>query len=192
MLNVEQIEDWVGQEVLDSENERVGKLEDVFYSTAGGDAVFASVKSGLLGRHSDVVPLASASVGRSYVRVAYTKEQIADANSDVDTSDGVHRESARRLGVAYGIELRQDEDFESATVINERKQALADARGQADALEEQARRRAAEADAAQGTAQSAHQDATEKSEQSERAQAQAEQARADAERIARPSRQNEA
>jgi hypothetical protein len=186
MLNVEQIEEWAGQDVLGSDNERVGKLEDVFYSTASGDAVFASVKSGLLGRRSNAVPLASASVGREYVRVAYTKAQIEDANSDVDTSAGVDRESARRLGVAYGIELLADDDFESATVINERKQAVADARGQADTLEQQAQQRAAEADAAQGAAQSAHQDASEKSEQSEQARAEAERARADAERIARP------
>ncbi len=186
MLNVDQIEEWLGQDVLDSQEERVGKLEDVFYSSAGGEAVFASVKSGLLGRHSSVVPLAGASVGRDYIRVAYTKAQIEDASSDVDTSGGLGRESANQLGGAYGIELRQDEDFESASVINERKQAVADARGQAEALEDEARRRAGEAETARGAAQSAHQDATEKSELSERARAEAERARADAERIARP------
>jgi hypothetical protein len=186
MLNVEQIEEWAGQDVLDSEDERVGKLEDVFYSTAGGDAVFASVKSGLLGRHSSIVPLAGAAVGRDYVRTAYTKAQIEEANSSVHASGELNRESAHQLGVAYGIELGPDEGFESATVINERKQAIEDARGQAEVLEEEARRRADEAEAAQGTALSAHQDATEKSEQSERALAEAEQARADAERIARP------
>jgi hypothetical protein len=186
MLNVEQIEEWAGQDVLDSEDERVGKLEDVFYSTAGGDAVFASVKSGLLGRHSNLVPLAGASVGRDYVRTAYTKAQIDDANSDVDAGGELSHESARQLSSAYGIELRQDEEFESATLINERKQAVAAARSEADALEAEAQKRAAEAEEAQGTAQSAHQNATEKSEQSARALAEAEQARADAERIARP------
>lgn len=186
MLNVDQIEEWLGQDVLDSQDERVGKLEDVYYSSAGGEAVFASVKSGLLGRRSSVVPLAGASVGRDYIRVGYTKAQIEDAGSDVETSDGLSRETASELGGAYGIELRPDEDFESASVINERRQAVADARSQADALEDEAQRRAVEAEAAQDTAQSAHQDATDKSELSERARAEAERARADAERIDRP------
>lgn len=158
----------------------------MFYSSSDGEAVFVSVKSGMFGRHSSVVPLAGASVGRDYVRVAYTNTQIEDADSDVDTSGGVDREIARQLGGVYSIELRQDEDFESASVINERQQAAADARSQAEALEDEAQRRAAEAEQAQGTVQSAREDAAEKVEQSERSRVQAEQARADAERLARP------
>jgi len=68
MLSIEQVEEWVGQEVVDVDGERVGKLDEVYYSTTTNEAVFAVVKSGLLGRHSSLVPLAGASVGREYLK----------------------------------------------------------------------------------------------------------------------------
>ena len=43
MLGVEEIEDWVGQDVFDSGGERVGKLQEVFYLTRTGEATFATI-----------------------------------------------------------------------------------------------------------------------------------------------------
>jgi hypothetical protein len=184
MLSVEQIEEWLGQEVLDSSGERVGKLEEVFYSSAGGEAVFASVKSGLLGRHSSMVPLAGATVGRDYLRLAYSAEQIDRGDSEVSVKDAtLQHEDARRLGELYGVEVAPEDDFEAASVINERALAAEQARKQADELEQEARRRATEADQAQGAAHGAGETAAEKAEQAERARAEADLARAEADRI---------
>jgi hypothetical protein len=181
---VEQIEEWIGREALDAEGERVGKLDEVFYSTATGEAVFAAVKSGLLGRHSSFVPLASAAAGRDYVRLAYGKAKIEDADSEMKGSDEVNGDSARRLGELYGLQLAPDEEFESATVVNERREAAAEAQRRATELEDEARQRESDAYEATGSAQSAQEQAAAKTEESEQARAQAEQARRDAERIA--------
>jgi hypothetical protein len=186
MANVEQIEDWLGREALDLEDEKVGKLDEVYYSKATGDAVFASIKSGLLGRHSSLVPLAGASVGRDYVRLAYSAKQIEQAGSDINVHETVNHDDARRLGELYGIALTPDDDFESSSVINARLKASAEARQQAEDLEEQARQRAAEATQAQGEAHGAEQDAAVKAEEFERARAEADRARAEAERITPP------
>jgi hypothetical protein len=186
MLSVEQIEEWLGQEALDVEGDHVGKLDEVYYSTATGDAVFASIKSGLLGRRSSLAPLAGASVGRDYVRLAYTAKQIERAGSEVDVHENLGRDDARRLGELYGVAVSAEDDYEGASVVNARLQATAEARKQADELEEEARQRAAEAEQAQSSAQSAGQDAAQKAEQSERARADAEQARTEAERITPP------
>jgi PRC-barrel domain protein len=187
MLNVEQIEEWLGQEVVDSEGERVGKLEEVFYSSAGGEAIFASVKSGLLGRHSSLVPLAGASVGRDYVRLAYTGEQIESADSEVSFKGAnLGRDDARRFGELYGVDVGPEEYFEAATVINERALEADEARKGAEELEREAQRREAEAEQAQGTAQGAEQTAAEKAEAAEQARAEAERARAEADRIDPP------
>jgi hypothetical protein len=180
---VERIEEWVGREALDAAGERVGKLDEVFYSTSSGDAVFAAVKSGLLGRHSSFVPLASASAGRDYVRLAYPKATIEDADSEIKGGDGVDRDSARRLGELYGVQLAADEEFESATVINERREAAEAAQRRAAELEEEARRRESDAHEAKGSAQSAQEQAAAKAEESQQARADAEQARRDAEQI---------
>lgn len=186
MLSVDQIEEWLGQEVLDMNGERVGKLDEVFYSSSSGEAVFASVKSGLLGRRSSVVPLAGASVGRDYVRLAYDAEQIDRAGSEVNPDDGLDNEQGRRLGELYGVSVAPDDRFEAASAINERQRVAEDARRQAEELEAEAQRRASEAQEAQSTAQGAGQDAEQKAAQAEQARAEAARARAEAERLSPP------
>jgi hypothetical protein len=187
MLNVDQIEEWLGQEVTDSAGERVGKLDEVFYSKGTGEAIFASVKSGMLGRHSDLVPLAGASVGRDYVRLAFTVAQIERAGSEVDVQDELNRSDALRLGELYGVDIAAEDEFEGASSVRARREALEEARKKAEALEEEARLRAADADQAKGVADSADQDAAQKAEQAERTRAEAEHARAEVDRIAPPA-----
>jgi hypothetical protein len=182
-VSVAQIEEWVGEDVLELGGERMGKLDEVFYPTSGGEAVFIAVKSGLLGRHSSLVPLANAAVGRDYVRLAYSKETIEHADSELKGSDGVDRDSALRLGELYGVLLAAGEEYESASVVNERRQAAEDAQRRAAALEEEARRRETDAHEAQGSAQSAQEQAAAKARESEQARAEADRARQDAERI---------
>jgi hypothetical protein len=182
-VSVERIEDWVGQDVFDAQGERVGKLDEVFYPTSGGDAVFAALKSGLLGRRSSVVPLAGATVGRDYLRLLYTKLTIEDADSGIKGEDGIDGARARQLGEIYGVRIPADDAFESATVVNERRQATEEAQQRAAALEEEAQRRESDAHDAQGSAQGAQEQAAAKARESEQARAEAEQARQDAERI---------
>jgi hypothetical protein len=182
-VSVERVEDWAGQDVFDTQGERVGKLDEVYYSTAGGDAVFAAVKSGLLGRRSSVVPLAGATVGRDYLRLAYTKLAIEDADSGLKGDEGIDGPRARQLGEVYGVPIAADDVFESATAMSERRQAAEEAQKRAAALEEEARRRESDAHEAEGSAASAQEQAAAKARDSEQARAEAEQARQDAERI---------
>jgi hypothetical protein len=181
MLNVEQVEEWLGQEVLDAQNERVGKLDEVYYAKGGSEAVFAVVKSGMLGRHTSLVPLAGASVGRDYLKLAYSAEQIEQAGSDIDAQDVLVADTARQTSAAYGVEV-PEEDFESAASINRRGQATREAQERAEALEEEARRRTVEAEEARGSAHDASEQASLKDDEAERARAEAERARAEAQR----------
>lgn len=185
MQSVDQIEQWLGQEVVDRDGERVGKLDELFYSSMSGEAVFGSVKSGLLGRHASLVPLAGASVGREYLRLAYPAEQIERVGSEVDVKGALDRESAARAASVYGVDIG-DEDYESATVINERLRASQEAHENATALDEQAQQRTAEASEAQATAHDAGHEAAEKSQAAEQARIEAERAHADAQRLGPP------
>jgi hypothetical protein len=185
MQSVDQIEQWLGQEVVDRDGERVGKLDELFYSSVSGEAVFGLVKSGLLGRHASLVPLAGASVGREYLRLAYPSEQIERVGSEVDVKDTLDRASAGRAAMAYGIDVG-DEDYESASVINDRLRASQEAQENAATLDEQARARAAEASEAEGVAHDAEHEAAEKSQAAEQARIEAERAHADAQRLSPP------
>jgi hypothetical protein len=182
MLSVEQIEEWVGEDVFDLAGERVGKLEEVYYSVDTNEATFAVVKSGLLGRHTTLVPLAGASVGRDYLRLALSAAQIDEVSFELDAGATIGQGDGQRLGEAYGVQVPL-EDFASANSINERRRAAGEAADRAGELDEQARRRAAEAEQARGAADNASEAALQKTDDAERARAEAEQARARAQRI---------
>jgi PRC-barrel domain len=184
VASVERIEDWLGQEVFDSAGERLGKLEEVFYSTATGEAVFASLKSGLFGRHGSVVPLAGASVGRDYLRLAYTAEQIERAGGD-GAPESLDREEAARLGQGYGVELPAEDDYESASAAAERLRNAEEARRKAEELEAEARQREEAAENAASAVRSAGEQAADTVEQARHARTEADRARAEADRIER-------
>ena len=81
MIPVENIGDWRGQDVVDSQGEKLGKLEEVYYDGETDDPAFAAVKTGLVSKSLTLVPLARASVGRDYVRVDRRKAVFKKAPS---------------------------------------------------------------------------------------------------------------
>jgi hypothetical protein len=81
----ENLGDWRGQSVVDPDGEKVGSFDELFYDTETDAPAFIAVKSGVIGKHLTLVPVAGASVGPDYVRVAHSKAQIKDApNHDTD------------------------------------------------------------------------------------------------------------
>jgi hypothetical protein len=180
MLNVEQIAEWRGQDVLDSSGQRIGKLDEVFFRSDANEAVFARVTSGLLGRHVTFIPLKDATVGRDHVRVAYSEEQI-DRAGKVEADETLGTDEARRLAEVYGLQLDSQDGFESATAIADRQERAEQARRRAEELEEQARARAEEATAAHGRAADTARDAHAAESEAEQARLEAEDARRRAE-----------
>jgi PRC-barrel domain len=102
-MDVERIEDWAGREVVDSDGEKIGKLEDVYYAGGSTDAVLACVKTGMLGRKLYVVPLADAAVTRDHVKVAYTKSQV---------TGGPRAEGGAELGETEQVEVAHHYEVE--------------------------------------------------------------------------------
>jgi PRC-barrel domain len=177
MLGVEQIGQWFGQEVVDSQGESLGKLEDVYYAPGQAEPQLARIKSGLLGRKQTIVPLHGATVGRDHVRVAFTSEQIAQASDTVELAlgDTLAGRGAQQLAAVYGVQLAA-EDLDSANALERRRVAAREAQTRASELEGQARERAEDADEAQANAR-------ERSAQASEAQRAAQDARTQAERL---------
>lgn len=179
MADVERIEDWVGQDAFDSADEKLGKIDEVFYSSTSGEPGFAAIKSGLLGRHRRLVPLRGASFGRDYVRLAHSSEEVERAGGEIDPGDVLTAESARSLGTGYGIEVDGGE-YESSSSIERRRSEAAEAAKRAAELEGEARTRTADAQAAHDAAAEAGDEAIVKAEQAQQAREEAERARAEA------------
>ena len=90
----EDITAWRGQDVLDPEGEKLGKLEELYYDGETDAPLFIAVKSGLVGKKLTLIPLAGASVSPDYVRVAHTKSAVKDAPSfGTDTELSVEDET---------------------------------------------------------------------------------------------------
>ncbi|MEV5707082.1 PRC-barrel domain-containing protein [Actinoallomurus sp. NPDC052274] len=86
MLEAHDIREWRGHDVVDANRKKIGKLEAVYVDTRTDQPSFATVRVGLPTRYRLVfVPLADATVGPGYIRIARTRGQVKDAPSiDID------------------------------------------------------------------------------------------------------------
>ena len=107
MFEAENIRDWRNHDVIDPDGHKVGQLEAVYVDTSTDEPAFASVRTGIIGRHRlTFVPLDGATVAPSHVRVAYSKKQVKGAFS-IDTDGVLAAEDEPGLFQHYGLTYHQ-------------------------------------------------------------------------------------
>jgi hypothetical protein len=85
VFEADDIRNWRGHNVVDDSGSKIGELEALYVDTRTDEYAFATVKIGLLSRQRLVfVPTAGATVGPSYLKVAFAKKLVRDAPS-IDT-----------------------------------------------------------------------------------------------------------
>jgi hypothetical protein len=85
MFEADDIREWRGHDVVDSDGHKIGTLESVYVDTGTDEPSFAAVTVGLPTRHRLVfVPLAGATVGPGYLKITYPRHQVKGAPS-IDT-----------------------------------------------------------------------------------------------------------
>ena len=110
MFAIEDIRDWRGHDVIDTDGKKIGELEAVYVDTGTDQPFFATVKTGLPSRHRLVfVPLAEARVGPGHVRVAFTKKQVKDAPS-IDTDGELRAGDEEAVFAHYGLPYQAEPD----------------------------------------------------------------------------------
>jgi hypothetical protein len=73
---------WRGHDVVDSDGHKIGELEAVYVDTSTDLPAFGTVKVGMPTRHRLVfVPLAQATVGPGYLKVAHDRKHVKDCPS---------------------------------------------------------------------------------------------------------------
>lgn len=103
MFEAENIRDWRNHDVVDPAGRKIGQLEAVYVDTSTDEPAFASVKTGMLGRHRlTFVPLNRATVMPGKMRVAYSRGQVKDAFS-IDTDGELAAEDEPSLFQHYGL-----------------------------------------------------------------------------------------
>jgi uncharacterized protein YrrD len=73
------VAEWHGKMLIDSEGEKIGKLQDVYVDVENDEPQFATVKEGLIKRHLTFVPLGGITIGPDDLQVAVTKAQVESA-----------------------------------------------------------------------------------------------------------------
>jgi uncharacterized protein (TIGR02271 family) len=114
--------DWRDREVVGSDGEKIGKVDEVYLDTASGEPEWLSVNTGLFGMKSSFVPLQGANPEGETVRVAYTKDEVKDApgiTPDAELSDS----EERQLWSHYGL------DYDTATGSGDREPVGRDVSG---------------------------------------------------------------
>jgi sporulation protein YlmC with PRC-barrel domain len=188
-MEIEQIEEWAGQNVVDRDGEKIGKLEDVYFAAGTREVVFGSVKAGMLGRRHFLVPLADATVSRDHIRVGYSQEQIKDG-PQADPGATLESGMEQQLAQHYELDLTAlpaaaGGGYESASARAEREALAQEATQRAEEFEALADRKATEAREAEQQSDETQKQAQQAHDERDRAVREAAEARAEA-RIQRP------
>jgi hypothetical protein len=104
-IAVEDIKQWRGQDVIDPEAKKLGRLVEILYDTQTDTPAFALVRSGHVGgRRVTLVPLSGALAGQDYLRVSVEKGAFKDAPTfdpgrELSAEDEAH--AYDYYGIAY-------------------------------------------------------------------------------------------
>lgn len=107
-----------GGNVIGSDGEKIGTVEQIFLEDSTGEPAWATVKTGLFGMSQSFVPLAGATTSGSDIRVNYSKEQVKDAPR-IDDSDGrISPEEEDQLYRYYDLSDTQGTYADTGTVTD--------------------------------------------------------------------------
>ena len=70
---------WRGQDVVDGDGDKIGKIEEIYLDAETNEAEWALVSTGLFGGKQSFVPIRDASPSGDGVRVAFDKATVKDA-----------------------------------------------------------------------------------------------------------------
>jgi len=101
VVEVGDIRDWQGLNVVDPTGSKIGSLEGVYFDTSTDQPAFASIKRGVPAKLV-FVPLAGATVSPKQVRVTADKKTVKDGPA-IETDGELTSELEPQLYAHYGL-----------------------------------------------------------------------------------------
>jgi uncharacterized protein (TIGR02271 family) len=92
-----------GTTAVDSDGDKLGKIEDIYLDQETGKPEWLAIKTGLFGGHLTFVPLADARKDGDTVTVPYDKAKVNDA-PPVDADGQLSQDEEARLYAHYGLD----------------------------------------------------------------------------------------
>jgi uncharacterized protein (TIGR02271 family) len=93
--------DWRGRDVIGSDGDKIGTVDEVYLDTATGQPEWVSINTGLFGLKSSLAPIEGARPEGGSVQLPYTKEQVKDAPG-VEPDQELNDSEERALWSHYG------------------------------------------------------------------------------------------
>jgi len=105
-LNTNDVTQLRGQDLVDRDGDKIGKIEEIYLDEQTGQPEWLAVKTGLFGSNVSFVPLTQAQTEGDVVRVPYEKSQVKDApNAEADGQ--LSQDEEARLYRHYGLDYSE-------------------------------------------------------------------------------------
>jgi hypothetical protein len=117
----------MGAPAVGPDDEKIGTVGQVFVDPITGAPNWATVHTGLFGRHENFVPLEQASWDREKLHLPYGKDMVKDAPR-IAADEALTPQSEEELYLYYGIGTTSPEA--SADVADQRAETQANAEGE--------------------------------------------------------------
>jgi len=104
MTDVDNVAEWRGKDLIDSDDDKIGKLEEVYVDTETDEPVFGAVKEGVVAKHLTFVPLRGATAAPDGLKVAVSKAQVKDTpniGQDEELDEDAESELYRHYDLDY-------------------------------------------------------------------------------------------
>src|SRR3712207_1522957 len=108
MASTQELLQFRGQQLLDRNGDKIGKVEEIYEDTDTGAPEWALVNTGLFGTRSTFIPLRDAQTSDGELRVPYDKSHVKDAPG-IDPDGALSREEEQRLYQHYGLDWSTQE-----------------------------------------------------------------------------------
>jgi uncharacterized protein (TIGR02271 family) len=102
MIGTETISRVIGQDVYDTEGQKIGSASEVYLDDETGQPEWVTVRTGLFGTKESFVPIRDADLTNDGVRVAVTKDRVKDAPK-IDTDGHLSPAEEQELYRYYGL-----------------------------------------------------------------------------------------
>ncbi len=113
MLEQSQIEQVRGTDAYGANEEKIGKVGEIYLDDQTGNPEWATVNTGLFGSNESFVPLSDASASGTELTLPYDKDRVKDA-PNVSADGHLTPDEERQLYAHYGLSY-SDDDFTGQT-----------------------------------------------------------------------------
>ena len=101
--DTQQLQGWIGRNLIDGSGERVGKIADIYLDDETGQPEWLAVSTGMMGGKVSFVPLTGAAVSGNDLQVQFTRDQIT-GSPDADADGQLSQDEEARLYAHYGYD----------------------------------------------------------------------------------------